>query len=312
MTQDGNLVVVTNPRSREHRRDPALEGRLRALCGDRGVVHTPTDLEALARLAPELGRASVLAIHGGDGTLHQVLTALLRANGERALPPIALLRGGTMNIVATSVGVRAPPEELLGRVLSGERLRTETRRTLRIQVDDLPPHYGFLSGNGIVARFLELYYDHPDPTPATAAWLLTRGALSALVRGALAAQLTRPYLGRVELDSGQKECTRWLAIVLGTVEELGLRFRVFHLLPQDRDALQVVGIGSSIGQLARELPSLYRGRGVRHPANFTSLGREVVLRADEPIPLMIDGDFVRADGGRVTYTVGPAVSFLVA
>jgi diacylglycerol kinase family enzyme len=307
------VSVITNPRSREHRRDPGLEDRLRGLCGADGVVHSPADLDALAKLAPELARADVLAVHGGDGTLHKVLTAILRATGESApIPPIALLRGGTMNIVATSVGVRAQAEVLLRRVLSGERLPVETRRTLRIVADEGPPHYGFLSGNGIVARFLELYYDHPDPSPQTAAWLLTRGAMSALVRGSLAARLTRPYLGRVEIDSSCREGQRWLAVVLGTVEELGLRFRVFHLLPQDRDSLQVVGIGSPIGALAMELPSLYRGLGVHHEANFATLGRQVELRADEPIPLMIDGDFVRAESGRVTYALGPPVSFLVA
>ena len=135
-----------------------------------------------------------------------------------------------MNIVATSIGVRASPEEMLRRILEGQ-VPTVTRRILRIVVDGGPPHYGFLSGNGIVARFLELYYDHPEPSPRTAAWLLMRGACSALVRGSLAARLTRPYIGRVEIDGEVREGQRWLAVVLGTVEELGLRFRVFHLLP---------------------------------------------------------------------------------
>jgi len=33
------------------------------------------------------------AVHGGDGTLHWTVTALLRAYGERPLPPLALLPG---------------------------------------------------------------------------------------------------------------------------------------------------------------------------------------------------------------------------
>ena len=307
------IAVVTNPRSRESRRDPGLVSRIEARLEGRGRLYTPTDLGALAAIASELAEADLLAIHGGDGTLHQVFTAILRAVGEgKPLPKVAVLRGGTMNIVATSIGISARPEEMLDRILTGEPLQTVTRPLLRVEADSSPPHYGFLSGGGIVARFLELYYDTEDPTPLTAALLLLRGSLSAVVRGSLAARLTRPYLGSVTVDGTLKERREWLAVVFGSVEELGLRFRVFHLLSQDRDSLQVIGIGSTIGALARELPSLYRGRGVHHPDNFSALSRRVDLAADEPIPLMIDGDFLRADGGRVSVSVGPAVSFVVA
>ena len=116
----------------------------------------------------------------------EMLTAIVRTYGEGAvLPRIAVLRGGTMNIIADSVGVRVGAEAMLGRVIdgihtsesplgTGSPLETTTRRLMRIDVDDQPPYYGFLSGNGIIARFLELYYEHPEPSPVSAAWLLTR------------------------------------------------------------------------------------------------------------------------------------------
>ena len=312
------VAVVANPKSRLHRRYPGLTNALATVLGEKGELVTPTDLGALAESAARFRDRGVdlVCVNGGDGTLHQVVTALVRTYGEEAaLPRIAILRGGTMNIIADSIGIRGGAEQTLGRIVdalhTGAELPTTVCRPMRITVDDGVPYYGFLSGNGIIARYLELYYEHPDPSPLSAAWLLARGAASALVRGPLVKRLLRPYSGTVVVDGIPLPSERWTAVALGTVEQMGLGFRVFHLLADHPDTLQVVGIGSSVANLARELPSVYRGRGVHHPENTTRAARTVALESDEPIPLMIDGDFVRAER-RVRYALGPPIRFVTA
>ncbi|MCA9493876.1 MAG: diacylglycerol kinase, partial [Myxococcales bacterium] len=184
------------------------------------------------------------------------------------------------------------------------------RRLLRVEADDAPPVVGFLSGNGIVARFLEKYYENEDPTPADAARLLLRGSLSALVGGRLARELVRPYVGAVVVDGERLSHERWTAVAIGSVEQMGLGFRVFHGTVGHLESFQVVALGGSIADLARELPSLYRGRGVHRPKDSVHLVGELLLEADEPIPMMVDGDFYRADRGRVRITLGPTVDFV--
>ena len=56
---------------------------------------------------------AIIAVHGGDGTLHRTITALGRAFGDDPIPPIAILCGGTMNVVATSLGIRERPTAFL-------------------------------------------------------------------------------------------------------------------------------------------------------------------------------------------------------
>ncbi len=305
------LVVVTNPRSGANRRDAGLVERLRRAAPE-ARIDTPHDLGELRGLARSWvdARLPRLAVHGGDGTLHQVLTALVAEAGDAPLPEVVLLRGGTMNIVAASVGVTERAEVFLKRVAGGGATTTTTRRLLKVVVDDAPPVVGFLSGNGIVARFLEKYYERPDPTPVDAARLLLRGSMSAMVGGKLIRELVRPYAGAVILDGERLPNERWTAVALGTVEQMGLGFRVFHLVAEHPDAFQVVALGGSVADLARELPSLYRGRGVHRPGDSVHVVRELVLEADEPIPLMVDGDFYRADRGRIRVTVGPSVRFV--
>ncbi|MCB9688664.1 MAG: diacylglycerol kinase [Alphaproteobacteria bacterium] len=305
-----SLLVLTNPRSGANRRDRGLAGRLRQLVPD-ARLEAPADLEALAHVVRDALATGVtrVAVHGGDGTLHRVLTAWHHAAPDAAMPEVAILRGGTMNIVADSVGVREKPEVFLPRVTSGD-VRLTTRRLLRVEVDDAPPVVGFLSGNGIVARFLEKYYETEDPTPADAARLLLRGSLSAMVGGRLARDLVRPYVGAVIVDGERLTGERWTAVAIGSVEQMGLGFRVFHRIGDRLDAFQVVALGGSIADLARELPSLYRGRGVHRPKDSVHVIAELRLEADEPIPMMVDGDFYRADRGRVRIALGPTVPFV--
>ncbi len=309
------IGVLTNPRSRHNRQDPSLAAQLRTVLGELGEVAAPDSLPSLAQTARRFRDRDidVLCVHGGDGTVHQAVTAMVAAYETAPLPPLALLRGGTMNIIADSVGVRCGAAEMLQQVVdaraeSGALLTTQ-RPALRIEASDAVWH-GFLSGNGIIARFLEVYYERPDPTPVDAGWLLARGAASALVGGRLIRQLMHPWNGRVHIDGIELPRAAWTALAVGTVEQMGLGFKVFHLLDEQTDHLQVVSISSSVSSLARELPSVFRGRGVHRPGNATTLAQTVRLDSEEPIGLMIDGDFYVADGP-VHYSVGPSVRFML-
>lgn len=312
------IGVVTNPMSRRNRRDPAVARGLSYVLGQRGQLAAPDDLDALATTAARFRDLEIeaLCINGGDGTVHQVLTAMVRAYGDEPLPPVAILPGGTMNIVADSVGVDVSAEAMLGQVADayhgGEALPERVVPLLRVDFDDEPPQYGFLSGNGIIARFLELYYEQPDPTPMGAAALLAKGAASALVGGSLVKRLLRPWSGSVVLDDGTAwPHDAWVAVAVGTVEQMGLGFRVFHLLRRHPDHMQVVGISGRVAELAWALPSLYRGHGIRGASNLTGLTHTLELVGDGPMALMIDGDFYVAATGRVRYSLGPVVRLLL-
>ncbi|MBX2800585.1 MAG: hypothetical protein KTR31_23095 [Myxococcales bacterium] len=312
------IGVVTNPMSRRNRRDPDAARSLAYVLGQGDELAAPDDLDALATTAAQFRDrdVGVVCINGGDGTVHQVLTAMVRAYGDAPLPPVALLPGGTMNIVAGSVGIDVSAQAMLGQVVEsfhgGPPLRERAVPLLRVEFGDEAPYYGFLSGNGIIARFLELYYDQPDPTPMGAAALLAKGAASALVGGDLVRDLMQPWSGRVILDDHAPwPHDAWVAVAIGTVEQMGLGFRVFHLLRQAPHRMQVVGISGGVAELAWSLPSLYRGHGPRGPSHLTSLADGLVLEGTGPIPLMIDGDFYNASGGRVTYSLGPTVRLLL-
>lgn len=313
------VAVITNPNARHNRRNPSIAPSLAYVLGERGELVSPADLPALAHTAERLCARGVdlVCVNGGDGTVHQTVTAIARAYlpAGKPLPSFAVLRGGTMNIIADSVGVKVGAEAALGRLVEalhrGAPLPTTRRFLLEVDLGEGPPVYGFLSGNGVISGFLEAYYARPEPTPRDAGALLARAAWSALTGGALAAQLARPFRGDVRADGVSLGSKDWVAVALGTVEQMGLGFRVFHQIREGQPAFQYVALGGSLADVARELPSLYRGRGVHLRHDRTGLARELELVSDGPIGVMVDGDLYSAPAGRLRYRLGPEVTFVL-
>ena len=306
------IGVVTNPRSGGEHDSRSLAYVL----GEEGELVAPGDLDALAAHARRFRDRGIgtLCIDGGDGTIHRVLTAMVRTYGDADLPPIAILRGGTMNNVAASTGQRLSSPEML-RVLvearaAGRVLPTTARRLMSVDAADGAPAFGFLVGAGLVARFLELYDERRSPSPILAGTLLARAVASAVFGGRLSHDLDRPFEGTVTLDERALAGARFTAIAVSTIEQLGFGFRVFHALAHAPDRLQLVAITTSLGSLAFELPGLYAGTGVRATGNTSDTGTSVTLTLDQPFPYVIDGDPYVARNHTVRVAVGPSVTFL--
>ncbi len=308
------IAVVTNPRSRQNRRNPAIAGQLAYMLGDRGEVAQPNSREELVETARRFRDRGVdiLAINGGDGTAHVVLSAFVAAWGNDPLPQVALLRGGTMNTVAHSLGVRGKPAELLGALVaryhSGEPLPTVERNLLCVEGEE--PHYGFLFGNGLISNYLELYYEGSEPSPAKAAWLLARGILSTAVGGDFGRRLMRPVEVEVEADGRKWSLRPYLSVAAGTVDQIGLGFSPFYEAPRHPGHMHMLGIGCTPLDFVWNLPRVWMSKAIDAPNVYAAVTSEFRMRAESPIGYMVDGDFHRGEK-ELCVRVGPRLRLLV-
>ncbi|HEX2573475.1 MAG TPA: diacylglycerol kinase family protein [Polyangia bacterium] len=301
---------MTNPRSRLNRRDPGSMRRLAYLIGSRGAVEATASLDDLYRVAEEFRRAEIdiLGINGGDGTLHHTLTAFLRTYGEQPLPPIALLRGGTMNTVANSLGIRGRPARLLFELVDRYHNGADFEY-LENPILAIGDAYGFIFGNGLIYNFLDAYYKTGKPSPSMAARLVTRTVASAMVGGALAKRLTRRFLARVTVDGDRWAREDFLTVAASSVEQIGLGFKPFYRVHEGRkheggERFPVVGIHApSAIDLVAELPRIFRGQPIRRDKVIDVLAREAIFEADE-IDYIIDGDPYQARGS-LRVGIGP-------
>jgi len=316
------IGVVLNPRSRRNLRDPGAALRLSRRLGSHGVVREARSVDELYRIAEDFRRVDidVLAISGGDGTNHVTLTGFLDVYGGATIPRVALLRGGTMNTVANSVGVRrGQPEGLLARLIrdyaqrANEPLVDVERHVMRIApAGGAAPKYGFLFGTGVMHGFLAEYYRSGDPTPIVAAKTLARGIGSAFVGGETIRRMAEPFRGSVELDGG----TRWperdyLAVAAGTIAHVGLSFKPFNRFDERPRAFHALGVHSSALTLVKELPRIHRAESMRPGRSYEAVASRMVVRAtSRRVRYMIDGDLHEAPDD-LTVEIGPRVRLVV-
>jgi diacylglycerol kinase (ATP) len=316
------IGVVLNPRSGRNLRDPRAAQRLARTLGDHGVLREAGSVAELYRIAEDFRRVDidVLAISGGDGTNHVTLTGFLDVYAGATMPQVALLRGGTMNAVANSVGVRhGRPEGLLGRLVrdyaqrGALELENVQRYVMRIApLDGGKAHYGFLFGTGVVHGFLAEYYRDGEPSPLVALKTLARGIGSALVRGETIRRMARPFRGSVELEDGSQWQEReFLAVAAGTISHIPLHFKPFHRYAERPAHFHLLGVHASPRSFVRELPRIHRGEPMRAGRALEAVSSRAVVRAsDHHVEYMIDGDLHDARG-EVEVAIGPRVRLVV-
>ncbi len=135
-------------------------------------LRVTSDISALRRALAELlaiEGVNVLALAGGDGTVHHACNVLfaLQAEAERLgvdapLPRLLLLRGGTMNILARATGHQVAPARSLARFAraftGAPWSAVPARRLGTLAVTGAwGRRYGFVFGSEVVYHAIALY-----------------------------------------------------------------------------------------------------------------------------------------------------------
>jgi diacylglycerol kinase (ATP) len=295
--------------------------RLASALGGEGQVIAADSLDHLGQLVNQLAEddpPSAIAVHGGDGTLHKSLSALVRAWRGRPLPPIAVLRGGTMNVVASSLGLDGRPEavvaDLAAAARGGRPLPVIERRCLEVKETSSAggagsATYGFVFGNGLMANFLEEYYSREAYGPGRAVWMLTRTFGSALIDGPYARKIFRRFEGQVLVDGKQLPWSQLTGVGAATVREVGLGFKLNHPADDDLHRFGVLAIHASALSLARDLHAVHRGRGISPKRAFSDVASNLrVDSAGKECVYTIDGDLYRTRDV-LEVALGPVVRF---
>lgn len=280
--------------------------------GEKGTVDQPKDLEALDDVVAGFRdrNVEVVCINGGDGTIHKTLTAMVKAYGDKPLPKIALLKGGTMNTVAHGLGIKGRPAELMASTLAkyhqGDPLPTTRRWLLKVNGE----HYGFLFGMGLVPNFLKEYYTGSEPSPTKGLWLVFKTVISLLMGGPLAKRVVTPSKIRATMDGRLWQDRMISTIVVGSVDDIGFGLLAFFKALLYPGKMHALSFGSNPLDVIWEVPRMFRARSVKRPNVHESVGEKLVISRDEPIHWMIDGD-AYDPAQTVTVEIGPPVDLIL-
>jgi diacylglycerol kinase family enzyme len=305
------IGVINNPYSRKNVKHPDRMDSLGHIVGTKGTsaaTQQVEDIDGMARLFCEQD-IDILAINGGDGSASLVLTAMLRAYKDKLLPKVAMLRGGTMNNVANSCGIKGTPAGLMMNLVEkyrrGAPFETTFRDTLKIE-----DRYGFIFGNGFVVEFLDALYGSGKKTPFTTAKLLARGAVSGVTGGSFAKKLFERINARVILDGKEIDYTRFSALAAATVREIGLRFKPFFRCEEKPGSFHVLAAISSPFSMVMSLRKAYLGRKISEKRMVEFVASEMVIESQKPIKYTLDGE-VYQTGNTLKVNMGPRLELVV-
>ena len=266
------MMIIANPRAGHGAGAGSIE-KLRGLIRRRGLDCTAVPTERPGH-ATELARQFAangprLAVMGGDGTISEVVQALVGTEVELAVIPM-----GTGNDVARSLGLpRNDMEAALSIAVEGRAKPIDVGR----ERDRC-----FISVLGIVFPALVAAEANRMRFP--------RGSAAFFV--AVYKGLHR--LRAVPLEIVLDEETLRLDCVAVMIQNTPYTGGGLHMAPDARvdDGLFDVVIVEKIGRLDLmvNFPKVYKGRHFEHPSFSLQRSRTVTIRSPEPIEKMFDGD----------------------
>ncbi|WP_437325075.1 diacylglycerol kinase family protein [Sorangium sp. So ce381] len=323
------IDVIVNTTARRYRAKPSLIDRMAVACAGAAELHPTSNVAELAEVCERLARrgTDLVALSGGDGSFMAGVTALTRAFGERSLPPLVLLPGGTVATVARNWGMTGDPAVLLARMVSqvrglrsGAAIQGAVRRpTLRVRATTrggVEERIGFIFGTGLVASFFDVYYERGGDGYGAAARIVARVFIESFYGGAYARRVLDPLPCTIDVEGRQLAPRAWSLICSSAVRDLGIHMLVTYRAGEDLDRPHLVASALPPRELGPRAPLVLAGRRIGGRDHFDDLVQDFTVRfGAEPSaaslgdgPYILDGDPLRASEIRVS--AGPAIDVL--
>lgn len=306
------IGVVYNPfaGSNKHKAEKRrLE--LERILGNHGVLRVTRSEEELRNVAREFYESGIdiLAPCGGDGTNHYTLTAFKRAYQNRDLPLIALLRGGTMNLLESSLGMSGKPEKRLKRLV--EKVESGKCGVIPHTLLCVNGKYGYIFGNGVVANFLKEYYRGGDTGLVKAVWIFAKACWAGIFGQPYAKRILAPVKAHVSIGDTRLPEQSFVTIMAATEKECGLGFKAFYRAREERGKFHLLAATAPAPiELIQNLPKFHAGRKVHSDNIYDIVTDHVLVETFEPYYYTIDGEMLNSTK-RLEISAGPVVNLLV-
>lgn len=285
------IGVILNPYSKKYKKDPHKARRMGFIVGDKASCKETEDLDDLRRVAEEFKTRDIdiLAISGGDGTNHWTLTTFIQVYGDKPLPKIVFLRGGTLNTVASFTGTRGSSEDILSNLLVKyhEDIPFETKNLLITKINN---EYGFIFGIGVIRRFMEAYYKNGQPSTAMALKTLVHAIGSAIGNGVFARQMFDRFDAEVVVNGHRWPYANYSALYTGSINQLGLNFKVYYLVDSNPGKFHAIGFSLPPRNVLPYVPFMFLGGPSGCPNLLEEVGTTMTIKLEKPLPYTIDGD----------------------
>lgn len=297
-------ALLVNPRAGGNRR-AERRAALRAAFGSAGPVAESGGPEELGPILEQwrTDGVDVIAVSGGDGTMHATIRALAAVWGADALPRLLLLQAGTLGLVARSTGTTAPEvalRRLVAHLDAGTALPEGSLGTL-----SLSGRLAFNAGLGLVHTLAQWFLEAQSSGVSAAYETTLRAAASALTGGRVLEECFRPWPGEAYLDGARVDPSRLYGIYASVVPDMWI-FRSFAAIPVTDAQFRLARLQLGPLALLSRIPLVVAGvPDPIGPGNAVG-AQELVLTHPEGVAFMADGEFYR-EPERLEIRAGPVL-----
>ncbi len=303
------IGIIHNPFAKGNLKNPKVAPKVQKLVEDVGIFRETLNVEELPTVAQEFKDQGIktIAVNGGDGTLHMVLTAFVNVYKDTPLPKLMSLRGGTMNTMSNSLKIKGKTlgilKQTVDKLKSGHPFHEMQQHLVKVN-----QQYGFLSGGGTIAKFLDAYYSGSSTGPWRATQMVAGMVGSTIARTKFSKDLFSTTPMKITVEGTELDPDDFTFFLACSVKELGLGFKATPRAYDKPDHFHLVATSIKPISMVPMVPSIWLGRDIVHPeVQFTGPTNEFVVEPKDKMRYMIDGELYDTEEP-LHYSAGPTIT----
>ncbi len=304
------IGIIVNPnakRIRKMKTSPAET--FRAIAGDYADIRETACVEDVQNIIKIFKDEKIpyIGICGGDGTIHGVVTDIVNVYDRDEIPPILILKCGTMNNVARTAGLKGSGPAALKRLVSAFKtdtaIRTVTRDTMKIG-----DKYCFLFGAGFTTNFLDAAYSGTEKGVVQNLKVIKR-AITDSFKEVKADSMFNGLDAEIFCDGEILPFRNVTGILTGTVEHVGMGFSPMPDSIKEEGSFQAIICGMSPRDIVKNLFKLKSGKPIKNSLHINTLMSKLKIHNSVPFRYTMDGDLYDSSP-ELSVETGPAVRLI--
>ena len=308
------IGVISNPYAKVNKNNPENNTSMWYILGNQGQFEVTNTVADLSRVCHEFENRGIdlIGIVGGDGTISLTLSAIYEAYRKRELPRILLLRGGTVNVAATNLGIYGKPKDVMADFVekyhSGAPVDEMPLDTLMVN-----GRLGFLFANGMASNFLHEFYKNKS-NAFGAGVFFAKVLADTLADG----KITGDYLRIAALENMHittsplpwvAESTTYSNVFVSTLPCMPFGLEMYKNLIPGGGKAELIAMCNEGRNLLPAAGRILLGRKLNDPKIYNSLIEKANIEVDKGARYSLDGDLLNAETGKISIEVGPRFVF---
>ena len=306
MAKIGIIINPNSKRIKSMKTDPVQ--LYKSVGGDSVEIRLTKNETDIVKAAKDFKKQNIsyLAISGGDGSIHLVISKFISVYKTSKLPPVLILRDGSMNLLARSYKLKGKGEDILKRLINAIRSKKKIQIVNRdtIKVNNM---YCFMFGMGLTTNYISEFNKGGNKSRLKAIKVIL------IALGQLLKSDKNTIFGRMKLKVFADGKELWFNDVLGiyaaTIANLIVGVTPAPRAYEKKGTFHLIITGMKPGEIFLNFNKVRRGVPVKHASHYDNIASDLKITYPGKFLYQMDGDVYEAKD-KLHVNAGTEVGFV--